>query len=464
MKSNMKDYKPNNSKEKLPVFPDSLYPQLPQFLQDVVIHASSNQERDMLLLGALTSISSCIPKLYGFYDGEKIYANLYLFVTAPPSSGKGKLNLCKKIILPIHDSLREETEELKFKYKNELAISKINKETKAPKSPADKMLFIPANNSSTGMFQLLSDNDGRGIIFETEGDTVTLALNSDYGNYSDGFRKAFHHETISYYRRTDKEFVEIISPCLSVVLSGTPGQVKSLIPNAENGLFSRFVFYYLDLESDWKDVFKHTSNGLESFYTNLGSQFFDFYEKLNRNNEIEIFLSKSQRTDFHTFFKKLQEKYLYIESDEYIATIRRLGIVAFRFAMIFTSLRIMEDGNDSQKLECSDIDFSNALKMIPVLDHHSRIVFSALPKERKPLQFKNLKEQLLDSLPKKFNRKKYLDIAKEIGINPKTAEGYITKFIDKGFIYREQNNHYINTLVQENKDSKDLKDTKNKSV
>lgn len=459
MKTNMKDNNPNNSKEKLPVFPDSLYPQLPQFLQDVVIHASSNQERDMLLLGALTSISSCIPKIHGFYDGEKVYANLFLYVTAPPSSGKGKLNLCKKIILRIHDSLREETKKLKVKYKNELAISKTNKETKAPKSPEDKMLFIPANNSSTGMFQLLSDNDGRGIIFETEGDTVTLALKSDYGNYSDGFRKAFHHETISYYRRTDKEYVEITNPCLSVVLSGTPGQVKSLIPNAENGLFSRFAFYYLELESDWKNVFKHSSSkGLDAFYNNLGSQFFNFYEKLNQNNEIEIFLSKGQRDNFHAYFKKLQDKYLHVESVEYVATIRRLGIVAFRFAMIFTSLRLMEDDNHPMKLECSDIDFDNALKMIPILDQHSRKVFSSLPKERNSYEFKNLKEQFLDALPKEFSRTIYLEVAKDIGINPKTAEGYIAKFIKNGFIGRLQNNNYINTLVAENKDSKDLKD------
>src|SRR6185369_8710364 len=77
------------------------------------------------------------------------------------------------------------------------------------KKPADKMLIIPANNSTTGVFQLLFENEGRGLLFETEGDTMAQAFKSDYGNYSDGFRKAFHHETISYYRRTDREYVDI---------------------------------------------------------------------------------------------------------------------------------------------------------------------------------------------------------------------------------------------------------------
>ena len=59
---------------------------------------------------------------------------------------------------------------------------------------------------------------------------------------------------------------------------------------------------------------------------------------------------------------------------------------------------------------------------------------------------------------KEFSREIYLKVAKDLGINPKTAEGYIAKFIKNGFIGRLQNNNYINTLVAENKDSKDLKD------
>jgi hypothetical protein len=51
------------------------------------------------------------------------------------------------------------------------------------------MLFIPANNSSTGMFQLPSDNDGKGMILKPKV-TRYLALKSDYGIMM-AFRKAF---------------------------------------------------------------------------------------------------------------------------------------------------------------------------------------------------------------------------------------------------------------------------------
>ena len=174
----------------------------PDFLQRVVAVATSNEERDLLLLGSLVAISSCLPKIYGIYDGRKVFSNLYLFVTAQASAGKGRMTHCKQIVLPVHKASREQAKLLKQQFEFEMAEynAKKGKEegVEKPGKPPEKMLIIPANNSTTGVFQLLSDSDGKGLIFETEGDTLAQAFKSDYGNYSDGFRKAFHHETISY--------------------------------------------------------------------------------------------------------------------------------------------------------------------------------------------------------------------------------------------------------------------------
>ena len=124
-----------------------------------------------------------------------------------------------------------------------------------PIEPLIQLLFIPANSSASGAFQLLNDNQGKELTFETEGDTLANTFKSDFGNYSDGFRKAFHHEKINYYRKTDREYVDLESPCLSTVLSGTPKQVLNLIPSSEDGLFSRFMFYYMNMQPVWTNVF-----------------------------------------------------------------------------------------------------------------------------------------------------------------------------------------------------------------
>jgi len=258
------------NEDNLPTFPNTLYPQLPQFLQDAVSHASSNQERDMLLLGAITSISSCIPNIYGIYDGELVYSNLYYFLVAPAASGKGKLNKCRLIINPIHKYLKELKDSPKDELLKESDGFRISKDSKNTSKTPNKMLFLPANNTSSGMLQLLSENEGEGIIFETEGDTLSLAFKSEHGDYSDSFRKAFQHEPISYYRKTEREYVEIEFPRLSVVLSGTWGQIKSLISDAENGLFSRFIYYSLNSYTGWIDPYKNSkTNSLNLKFENF---------------------------------------------------------------------------------------------------------------------------------------------------------------------------------------------------
>ena len=440
-------------KQSMPTITETVYSNLPQFLQQVVNPASSPEEKDILLLGALTAFSACFPKLFGIYDQRKVYSNLYLFVTAPASAGKGRLNQIKNLVEPVHKLKREQAKVLKQQFQTETATYNMNKgkdeNLEKPSKPPERMLFIPANNSVTGVYQLISDNEGKGLIFETEGDTLAQAFKSDYGNYSDGFRKAFHHETISYYRRTDREYVDIEKPCLSTVLSGTPKQVATLIPNAENGLFSRFMFYYMNIKPTWKNVFQNNNTiSLDDYYNQLGNEFLGLYKTLKNNPEIEVQLSKSQQEQFNTFFESLQTKYINLQPEEYIATIRRLGLIAFRLMMLFTAFRIMEDGDVNATKECEDVDFENAITIISILVKHSSKVFNDLPIKQKVTKRLNRKERFLEHLPKQFNRQDYLDLATKQSIPHKTAEGYITKFVEAGLIHREAHNAYSNTTKE----------------
>jgi hypothetical protein len=448
----------------MPTFPNSLFPELPEFLQKVIQIATSNEERDILLLGSLVAISACLPKVSGIYDGKRVYSNLFLFITAQASAGKGRLVHCRQLVNPVHKEFREQAKLHKQHYELELAEYNANKGKvegiEKPEKPPEKMLFIPANNSSTGAYQLLGDSDGKGLIFETEGDTLAHAFKSDYGNYSDGFRKAFHHETISYYRRTDREYVDIESPCLSTVLSGTPKQVAALIPNAENGLFSRFIFYYMNVRPVWKNVFaSQTTNGLDDYFDTLGNEFFNLYSSLKAGQDVQFFLTADQQDQFNQFFGQIQEKYMSIQGIDYMATIRRLGLIAYRFCMIFSALRIMETGETSSKMICEERDFQASLAMVKVLVKHSSKVFAELPEDIQKPNRLNRKEKFLNKLPKHFNRQKYLEVAAALSIPNKTAEGYITDFCKSGLLHRESQDNYLNTSIEENEEVKDTKES-----
>ena len=62
--------------------------------------------------------------------------------------------------------------------------------THLPVAPPNRMFIIPGNNTGSGLLQNLIDSDGTGIICESEADTVSTAIGTEFGNWSDTLRKA----------------------------------------------------------------------------------------------------------------------------------------------------------------------------------------------------------------------------------------------------------------------------------
>ena len=427
----------------LPTFSQEVADSLPDFLKKIASISNSEADSDILLLGTLTVLSACMPHVRGVYDRRTVYPNLFLFVTARASSGKGRLNLCRHLVEPIHDRLREVNEAEVMEYKHKLAeynaAGKKKVDMEKPEEPPMRMLFIPANSSATAVYQVLNDNGGEGLMFETEGDTLANTFGSDYGNYSDGFRKAFHHETISYIRRKDREYVNIKQPKLSTLLTGTPRQILNLISDAENGLFSRFAFYYLDTKLVWNNVFANSGNEtLEDYFQNLGKEYQDFFNILKASTDITFYFTAEQEADFNATFDEWQQTYVETCGEEFVATVRRLGVIMFRIAMCLSALRIMEDGNFEDTLRCLDEDYRTAKIVADVLIQHDARVFhtlsntTAAPRTASAAQRQSAHTKFFETLPDEFDRKTYSDLATQMGLNPKSMDRVIRKWCDDG--------------------------------
>jgi len=443
------DQEETQPEEQMPTLPDAVFDTIPEFLKHITSVATTKEERDILLLGSLVTLSVAFPELIGKYGDNPVNTNLFIFISAKASAGKGILIHCRKLVEPIHLALRNQAKIMKQQFEVDMQEYNANKgkdaNTEKPQKPPQKMLFIPANNSATGFLEILGDSNKRGLIFETEGDTLAKAFKSDYGDFSDGFRNAFQHEPISYYRRTDKEYVEIDRPCLSALLSGTPKQITTLIPNAENGLFSRFMFYVMNMKLIWKDVFaSKTENGLDVHFEKLGNDFYSLYQTLQANPDVHFSLTASQQLQFNQFFEKMQTLYVNIQEEEIISSVRRLGLIAYRIMMIFSALRIMEDGEITQNLICNDTDFQNTLDMITILVKHSSYVYSQIAQETYKPKPKHKKEQFLENLPYHFNRQTYVATALSLGITDKSAQRYIKEFKDADIIQYDGHDQYTN--------------------
>jgi hypothetical protein len=431
-----------------PLFDPNIYQELPVIVRYAISVHKDQRQKDISLLSSLVAISSCLPNICGYYGDQIVYPNLYVFISAPAASGKGIIKFSKELVRPIHNEKRRESERLQQEYQQRLKEFNSSREnrsnTNRPLQPIERLLFLPANSSASGMFQLLYGNDGIGLLFETEGDTLTEAFKTEYGNYSDGLRKAFHHETISYYRKTNMEYAEISQPKVSAVLSGTPNQIKSLIQDSENGLFSRFIYYIFNAPPIWRNVFeRNTANGLEAHYLEKGKLFYQLYKHLTKLNKVEFKLKPEQMDKFNNVLSEYQKEFYDQYGTNSLDIIKRLGIITFRIAMILTTLRKGVELKDETEMFCTDTDFKIALSILETLVEHSAVVYSLLPKESSFNSFMSLRDKYLESLPEKFNREDYLKTAEPLGIKGKTAEKYIRKFKDKGLIHSPEHNLYV---------------------
>ena len=390
----------------IPNFAFEVKDKLPQILQSVVNHSASSGEADMMLIGAITTLSASLPNVYGIYDQNRVFPNLYLFVNAKASAGKGRLNMCKGLIKPI--------------IQEQLAISDA------------QSLILPANSSATAIYKQLALNNGHGLIFETEADTLNIAMRNSFGNFSDGLRKAFHHEPISYLRRKENERIEIREPQLSVVLSGTPKQCHKLIPSAENGLFSRFAILHLESNNAWSDVFssKYESNTLA--YSLLANRIYELYKRLRcLEQPIEFKFTNKQKTLFNQYFNGIQESL--INDDNFTASIRRMGVITYRIAMILNALNLENCKYLPATITCTNKTFDAALTIAKSLLQHTMQFYSSLPEGAEASKQHSLKEKqkadLLQMMPNEFSRKELVNIGKTLNISIRTADTYLREFI-----------------------------------
>ena len=435
-----------------PLIPQSVYDNLPPILKTGAAAFVEPRERDVFLTGALTILSGCMPNVTGVYGRRTVYPHLFCFILAPAASGKGALQSSKELADKYHTEILKNSLEQKKEYNKKLEEVKHAKRFKKkedksveeiPEEPPFKVVFIPANTSNAKIIQHLQCNNGSGIICETEADTLGQTFKNDWGSYSDLLRKAFHHEKISISRKTNNEYFEINNPQLAVALSGTPKQVFNIISSAEDGLFSRFLFYIFKSDTKWIDPspFGNQINLTEHF-AKLSTAVYEMVLYLENGKTI-IHLSEEQWNKFNPTFEKYLHQINAFVSEDAQSIVKRLGIILYRFCMIFTTIRKYQAQEQATDIQCLDVDFESALTLIEIYLQHSIIMFDNLPKQEEEGAFKSGENKKLfyDALPNEFQRKEAIEIGLKFNIKERTADTILKKCLGK-FLIKSDTGHY----------------------
>ncbi len=436
-----------NGNDKSPVFPDWIYARLPKFLHELSMQFQEPIERDLTLLSSLAVLSSCFPKVRGNYGHNKVAANLYLFVIAPASAGKGVMMYGRRLAAAIQLFLASEYRKAQKKYMADHAEYRANvhdnPDLEEPEKPQQKIMIIPANTSVSKMIQILGANRDFGLIFESEGDTLAMSLKNDWGNFSDVLRKAAHHETVSMARRQNDEFIEITNPCLSVVLSGTPNQVKELVGGVENGLTSRFCFYNFEGDNPWKNQFAIPDVNREKVFTKATEYMYHVWTKQADSPETIINVPEFLAERHTEFFDEKYQSLRLEHSGDIVPNVRRHGLMCFRIAMLLTIFRNLEQNEWlAESLNVCEEDMDLALAIMDVLMKHLATVFKRLESGAIVAKLNSKQRELIAALPDAFSKKEYTSIRIQLGIKDDVAEKYIRDFTKHGAISRIEQGQY----------------------
>lgn len=452
-----------NAAQYTETFSDKLdHSKLPTLLRVPVETQTEVEGRDKVILAALTLYSGAMPSVFGIYDGKRVYPPFYTLIDAPSGADKGVISDCRQLLMPIEWEIRQQYNNELEKYKQELTKwTALDKKQRAsqqePEKPVYRSLFIPANSSATAAYQALADNNEWGIIFETEADTLTQALKQDYGDYSDGLRKAFHHETISYSRRKDDEHVNLNCPRLASLLTCTPGQIPQLLSpqQVENGLANRFLFYNLRSKHEWRNVFAQCDEPISDQLLKVGQRYLELYHDLEKQSHylLQFVLSVEQQQRFNEYFSGLLLEQIGLYGEQLDAFVKRLGLSTFRLAMVLTVLRCNDHQPRleplSQTLVCAEDDFCTAMTIANCLINHTTHVYAnLLPHDdvkslATGITLSAAEKSLFDAIGNDFTTQDCKQAAAALGITWKSAERYIGKFVSTYHIVdRIKNGHY----------------------
>lgn len=148
----------------LPFFPEGH--EWPRMLRQIMAFGQSREQRDVLLLGGLTTLGASLAQTLRFlYGGKWFFSSLQTFVVAPPASGKGVLAWTRMLVQPIHDEIRATVAEEMKRYKKEMtSFNSLGREKAKAEEPGDFIASLRKSPRLTPDPQTCADNIKDGII------------------------------------------------------------------------------------------------------------------------------------------------------------------------------------------------------------------------------------------------------------------------------------------------------------
>lgn len=346
----------NDTEITTPMIDSEVFEKIPSILHNVIDYADETnlRERDVLLLSSLTVTSSLLDNVgMRWYKTLVDKPNMYLYVASPSGGGKGIMQKSIHLLNEYQDI----EEELVYRNALEEYNKPVETEEKGKRkygdAPVKKNIEIPGNSSKAAIFKSLKNNNGKGLIFMGESESMTSNAGNEWGKFDDILNSSFHNEVISS-GRVD-ETIKIRDPYLSFCASGTLNQLVALLNKSiENGLVSRMSYYVFNSDSKYRRdngqrfdsdelMFETADEALKHFSKDY-HKIFLFYNKYYRFlfDKLRIEITREQVERFDDKLEELYNHYIGIFGKDYDATMKRVTTTTRKILMVLTIIRHYE--------------------------------------------------------------------------------------------------------------------------
>ena len=402
--------------------------QLPWQIEKAISIAPKGEMRDMLLLSVLTNCAYALPamRMYHGFPHHVYGPELMTMVLAPAASGKGIMNYGKRLLQGIEDDHGE-------------------------------LIYLPANTSSAALMSYLKMLKGRGIMMATEIDTLSKALSSTSGGFSDTLRCMFEHETISKLRKGQEELIEIPDPHFNILISGTYNQLKPLIKSRENGLMSRFACYVVKQTQDFDDrVWLDAEEGAIPqevvLYAQLTKEISQRYAWMKKaKHACYFYLTDAQRKSITRMFRGMYDTLRPAFGNEFDSILKRMPVIMKRIGMILTGFRLDMNQPLPERMVCSNDDFETLLLIGHKLLLHAAMMYQMLPKSKDAtpgeIGQSLIQKQFFQMLPTDFTKQDAVKMAEVLGVAEATMKRWLTKYTQSNDIQRVEQGLYRKVIA-----------------
>jgi hypothetical protein len=265
-----------------------------------------------------------------------------------------------------------------------------------------------------------------------------------------------------------------------VLISGTPAQLPQLIPDAENGLFSRQIFYYMPPLDEFVDMFpKENEISYTVLFKGWGMRWKKVIDAIRQSvSSIEFVPTSSQRKKVINCMSQLFRHATVAHGDAMRSSVTRLAVNLLRMMNVVVLIRALDDlltMEDEKELEmklqnitrtlldcpclspdknvpvenvrdgivtkyyleANDEDFDALLALAEPFYRHAEHALKSMPREKTDGRNMDPKEMYLGALPMTFTRQEALSLGPEYHLTERQCEYLLDKLLEKGIVERK---------------------------